>query len=492
MQLRFSTFIILAALLISACKKEGDRFNQPPDTYFAIESINLSGDQRLNTIVRLTWYGTDPDGYIKGYELSTNGSDWTYTTQQDSTFNFSIPVDSDTTDVELQIRAIDNQNVKDPSPDKLIIPLKNTAPTATFDQNLSLPDTAFLVATTAWDATDLDGEQTITQVLLSINGIDWVELNQREKTISILPTNPKASDTVDAKLYYGTNNQTEPFLLKGLSMNDTNHLFIKSVDQAGVESKIDTSTAFYMKGKINDILVIGGVSSANSRYRNILNSANIDFDFFDLTYSNGINQPNIWNITFRLQLLQYGKLFFYSDETGYTNPYTNVKQILLEFAASSLQEYANLGGKYLITSYFDHDQPIDGFRGVLPIQSLSTKNYADANLLKDSFALPIDTNYPALNTQKPVAITKLGLFNIDTTDTDVFYTGQLSDRRVGRNYPPWPDTKILASARPKKQNINSNERYNQIFFSVQLWELNGDKTALINLFDRIFNTEFQE
>lgn len=491
MNFKFLTFLFLFSLFLNGCKKDGNQFNKAPDTFFAIESINLSGDKRLNTIVRLTWYGTDPDGYIKGYELSSNGTDWNFTTSQDSTFNFSIPVNSDTTDVELQIRAIDNQNRRDPTPDKLTIPLKNTPPTASFDQNLSLPDTAFLVATTAWEAADLDGEQTITQVLLSLDGKDWVELNRREKIFSVSPVDPKATDTVDAKLYYGTNNQAEPVLLKGLSMNDTNHLFIKSIDQAGVESKIDTSTVFYMRGKVNDILVVGGINSAHKRYRNILNSASIAYDFLDLTFSNGANQPNIWNITFRLQLLQYEKLFFYSDETGYTNPYTNVKQILLEFAAASLQEYANLGGKYLITSYFDHDQSIDGFRGVLPIQSLSQKNYADANLLRDSFALPVDTNFPALRTQKPVAITKLGLFNIDTTDTDVFYTGQLSDRRVGRNYPEWPDTKILASARPKKLGNSPSERYNQIFFSVQLWELNRDKAALIDLFDRIFNSEFQ-
>ena len=285
MQLKKFIFILVFAINIVACRKEGETFNRAPDTFFAIESINVSDENRLSTIVRLTWYGTDPDGYIKGYELSSNGNDWTYTSKQDSTFNFSIPFDTTQTDIQLQVRAIDNQNLKDPSPDKLTIPIKNTPPTASFDQNLSLPDTTFLVATTAWEAADLDGEQTITQVLLSINGKDWVELNKREKTFSIIPTDPKAADTVDAELYYGTNNQAEPTLLKGLSMNDTNHLFIKSIDQAGVESKIDTSTTFYMKGKMNDILVVGGVGSANNRYRNILKSANISYDFFDLTLS---------------------------------------------------------------------------------------------------------------------------------------------------------------------------------------------------------------
>ena len=86
-------------------------------------------------------------------------------------------------------------------------------------------------------------------------------------------------------------------------MNDTNHLYIKSIDQAGSESSIDTSSSFFMKGKVNDFLVIGGVPAANNDYRDILqNGINLNFDFIDLAINRGENQPKIWNITFKLQL----------------------------------------------------------------------------------------------------------------------------------------------------------------------------------------------
>jgi len=475
--------------LFFACKEEDAFENQAPDTFFVIDNINVSGKNRLNTIVDLSWFGTDPDGFVKSFEISNDGQNWKRTSEQDTTFNFSIPVGLDTTDIEVYIRAIDNMGLRDPIPDYLRIPIKNTAPEATFDNSLSLPDTAFLVATTKWDATDIDGDESITNVLISLNGIDWFEMNKREKEFSIVAADPEATDTTEGLVYYGTNNRPEAASLKGLVMNDTNRIFIKSIDEAGTESKIDTSTTFYMKGKVKDLLVVGGIGTAHRRYKDRLRDAMIEYDFLDLTVDNGINQPAIWNITFKLQLLQYSKLFFYSDETFFINPYTNVKQIILEFAASSLQEYANTGGKYLITTYFDHDQSIEGFRGVLPIQSLSSKNYADASLLRDSLAIARDPTFPSLRTQKPLAITKLGVFNIDTNDTDIFYTAQLSDKRVGSVFPEWPDTKIMASARPKK--LNASMKYNQIFFSMQLWELNGDKQALIDLFDEIFNKEFQ-
>ena len=53
-----------AVLLIAGCRKgEIDR-NGLPDTFISYEAINLSGQNRLNSSVSLTWYGTDGDGYI--------------------------------------------------------------------------------------------------------------------------------------------------------------------------------------------------------------------------------------------------------------------------------------------------------------------------------------------------------------------------------------------------------------------------------------------
>jgi len=475
----FLSFSSLAFL--SSCRDEGDKEeNQAPETSFSLDAINLSGEDRLNSIVRLSWYGRDADGYVKGYEISTDQINWTYTTSQDSTFQFTISSGSDTVDIDLYARAIDNEGLADPTPSYLRVPIRNTAPVIEFSNSLSIPDSTFLVATTEWTASDLDGDETITDVYLSINGKAWYPMNRSERIFSLVPQDFNATDTTSALIYYGSRTNPEAQPIDGLVLDDTNRIYIKAVDQAGSESKVDTSEVFFMRTKQNDILVVGGVASAHTDYLNLMNAVNLQYDFLNLTIANGIYRPNLWNITFRLQLSFYDKLFFYSDETTFLNPYTNLRLLLLEYAAASLQEYANSGGKYLISTSFDWNTNIDGFRGVLPIQSVSTKNYGDARLYGDSAVLPEIASFPTLSTSS-FALSGVGVFNIDSTDTEVLYTAQLSDRS---RTVPWPDTEIVASARRLNGNLN------QIFFSMQLFELDGDQLALEALFDQIFNVEF--
>lgn len=478
--------ILFISILFFSCREEGEvEQNQFPQTKFSIDEINLSGDRRLNSIVSVSWYGTDPDGYVKGFELSFDRSNWTFTTAQDSTFTFSISSGSDTVDVDLYIRAVDNEGAKDPTPSYLKIPIKNTPPSVSFDDKLIIPDSTFLVATTEWKAEDLDGIETITNVYIKINNGNWTEISKNQNVISLVPQNPEATDTIQSLLYYGSDINPQNQLIDGLVLNDTNKIFIKVLDQAGTESEIDTSNVFYMRSKVEDLLVVGGVQAAHDDYKTILNNASIQYDFLNLTVSNGIYRPFLWNITFRLQLSFYDKLFFYSDETPLLNPYTNTSAIVLESAASSLQFYANSGGKYFISTNFRFDADISGIVDILPIASLSQKNFGSCRLWSDpnrgdSAMIPVDSTFPRLQTQFS-ALTGVPVFNINESDTEVLYRGQLSD---GANTRAWPDTKIIASGRRR------NGRLNQVFFSTPLFELNRNPASLVSLFDRIFNVEF--
>ncbi|MDP4664281.1 MAG: hypothetical protein NWS74_11475, partial [Salibacteraceae bacterium] len=87
---------LCALFLFSSCKKGEAIENQAPETYTAISAINLSGENRLNSLVTLQWWGTDPDGVVSGYEFSFDQQTWFYTENQDSTFLFSINAGSDT------------------------------------------------------------------------------------------------------------------------------------------------------------------------------------------------------------------------------------------------------------------------------------------------------------------------------------------------------------------------------------------------------------
>lgn len=481
-------FFGVLVLFAFACEKGSEEQNQAPDTTFSVESINLTGENRLNSIVRLTWYGTDPDGYVNGFELSRDLINWDYTTIQDSTFKFSISGNSDTADIKIYVRAIDNENLTDPTPAELSIPIRNTAPTVEFDDNLTIPDTAYLVATTQWSAADIDGDETVTNVLISLNGAKWYEVNKTKRIFSIVPTDPSATDTTNALVYYATDANPASLQIEGLLVNDTNRILIKAIDQAGAESKIDTSSTFYLKGKTNDLLIVSGTQNIsggidpNSVYNSIFQQINAPFDYFDLTVGNGKYQPKIWNITFKLQLAFYTKLFFHADNTLYTNPYTGTKLLLLEYAALSLQEYANSGGKYLLSTSFAWDTNIDGFKGTLPLESLSSENYGGndgTTLYRDSAIVSSIPGYPDLS-PTDFRLPAIGVYNIDSLDSEVLYTANVTKGRNG----VWTNTKTIASGR------RQNGKLNQIYFAIQLWQLRNDPAELNNLFNQIINVEF--
>ena len=75
---------------ISGCKEVQIIQNQPPDTHISIEKIELTGENRLNSSVYLTWFGTDKDGHVTSYEYSIDNVNWHYTESRDSLFKFPI------------------------------------------------------------------------------------------------------------------------------------------------------------------------------------------------------------------------------------------------------------------------------------------------------------------------------------------------------------------------------------------------------------------
>ena len=143
--------------------------NSAPETQISIESINLSGNNRLNSTVNLTWFGTDIDGYIQFYEIRIGDKDWFKTQTQDSIFLFDIEPNQDSTDIDFYVRAVDNEGVKDPTPAYLKVPLKNSTPEVYFEE-ASLPlDTTNLVITFRYMASDPDGDETLKKCFIRAN-----------------------------------------------------------------------------------------------------------------------------------------------------------------------------------------------------------------------------------------------------------------------------------------------------------------------------------
>jgi len=120
LSIRKLSICIFSLLAIVACKKgfDGEKTPQsPPNTFMAVDSIHRVGADRLTTRVVANWWGTSEVGFVVGYEVSVDSmKTWQYTTRQDSAILLNIPLGSDSADIHIFVRAVDNLGQRDPSP----------------------------------------------------------------------------------------------------------------------------------------------------------------------------------------------------------------------------------------------------------------------------------------------------------------------------------------------------------------------------------------
>ncbi|MGB0391799.1 MAG: hypothetical protein ACPGD5_09525, partial [Salibacteraceae bacterium] len=416
------------------------------------------------------------DGYVAKYELSLDNINWVTTTSNDSTFSFTLNPGSDTTDIDFYVRAIDNEGLIDPTPAYLKVPLKNTPPVVFFNESGFPQDTTNIVTTFTWTAKDADGDETITKAYLKANQGDWLEIDVNEKMISLVPTNVSQNGTTDAYLYYGTNEIPLSSTLNGLNLGDTNKFYLKVIDFANAESNPDTSETIFIKPKTADILYVSGLPQPPTNiYLNALGGVS-GYDFIDYSFDNGKFQPAYWSPTFDLLLKNYDVIMVTSDESIFTNEVNGRKDVLLEFAAPSIQVFSNNGGKSLIATSFTKGQDISGISSVFPIDSLSSAN-GQARLYPDSAIVSeIGTNYPDLS--PTFIISGLSPFYM-SIDAEISYSSQLFEQGG------WSGPSTVGARRK-----DGNNNYYQYFFSVQLYKLDKSIADLQTLFTQILNNDF--
>jgi hypothetical protein len=168
--MRYFLFIISIILVISCAEQptQAPVGNLPPDTHlFLVMPDSTTLPDTTSSRQQLYWWGQDPDGEVVGYQYNWDfDTTWVYTNQESETFYLPLrePFDVFT----FRVRAIDDAGAIDPTPAELTFPVFNTAPSITFRVN-SNPDgnpedtaTTFPTRTFIWEATDLDGDSTIT------------------------------------------------------------------------------------------------------------------------------------------------------------------------------------------------------------------------------------------------------------------------------------------------------------------------------------------
>ena len=258
--------LILPLLMLSlmACEEGQLLDNLPPDTRIFLKEINLSGDERLNSVVRLHWSGEDQDGYVKGYELSFDQTSWSFVTTQDSTFRFDILPGSDTTDIDFYVRAIDDKDLADPSPAYLRIPIKNAPPVARLDTLKSVPDTVNSIFSLLWTVSDLDGPETLDSTYIRINDGPWYRLEPRITFATFVPEAPMIAGGQAARVYAEASGQLLPFAISGLRVGADNRIYLRVRDIAGTFSATDSSDLFFVRRQGGDLLVVDAHTSTDA------------------------------------------------------------------------------------------------------------------------------------------------------------------------------------------------------------------------------------
>lgn len=482
-KMRFTVLGALLLVLLSACRKGDISRNAAPDTFISYEAINLTGQNRLNSSVRLTWYGTDADGYISGYELSLDNQNWSFTATQDSVFLFDIPPGADSADISFFVRAIDNDGNTDASPAFLNVPLINTPPDAAFLDDRGPSDTAFIAATFFWQASDPDGDNTLKAVEIKINDGDWVEIDRSQNLLTFLADTSVQTGTADAAIFYGNSTAAAPYNINGLRVNDSNRVYIRSFDIADAVSDVDTSEAFFFRPKTSniDLLWISGHDAfTTAEYRGYLQANNLSYDLLNFGFAQGINLPKYFEPTVRLIFDQYPKVFMNLPSTNFRNTVTGDEKPLIDYLAPIVQRFTDNGGSYFLTTQLTNTQDLSESRSVYPIDgiSVSTVPASQARIVSDSALVPlIDTaRFPSLN---PTNVEFGVVPMIASADAQDFYKAQIT------RFRGWNGSSQLAAAVRRRDG-----KISEVFFCLELHRFDKNAGAVEQLIGEIFDNEF--
>jgi len=507
-------FTFFIAGLIS-CSKEGVNNpvgNQPPDTGLFLYPDSTINQQpsRLN----VHWWGDDPDGVILGFYFKWEGIDsgWTFTASNDSIF--ALPIGSSDTTYLFSVAAVDaggnnvyDQSVEqngidfgpepfvdengdgaynegepfydigliDPTPAELLFPIKNTPPVLIWNELTVLPDTSFPVMTFKWDASDLDGNESINFIRIALNDtINFVSLDGTVRLVTLRINDLNGPNTDMEILINGSDQNINAELLSGLLLDDNNKIYLQAEDLSGARSEIislpDTNDSWFVKkpkGKLlifDDFHILNSPSNEEARifYNQIFStigggSLAGKFDQYDLA-----NQLLPFE---SVTLLETMKLFDYAFWYSVDDPRIDLLNIVTN-------KYLQNGGKIAFSMTFQDSSdefPFDlsNLQGFLPVDSISSTTrylYSVADVL------------PSLPNS--------GYLPLKTTSTISFV----------RNYVPntFVTTKTYELSSPQLEgNIGfiTNDK-TRFFIGLPLHQCNGGDENVDVMLEKVFFEEF--
>jgi hypothetical protein len=464
-------FALVAAGVLAGCEPGTPVGNQLPETRISLDTIALSGPDRLNSVVELSWLGSDADGYVAAYELRVSGGDWTRTQRTDSTLVLAIPAGIDTADLAVEVRSIDNEGGVDPTPARLVVPIKNSPPSAEFLDG-SFPESAVWNALTfQWTASDPDGASSITDVELRLNGGAWRPIDPNQKLVSLVLTNSGATE-----LYYGSQELAAANWGYALDTSVANLIELRARDLAGSWSVADTAPLAQVKMPTADVLVVASHSAAaDAAWAADLAALGVEFDILDLLSNSGLERPRSWNPGFRHTLRGYDALIVYSASSVMLDPQSGATKLPLAHMAPALQRFGEAGGKLLVSASFSSTSDLSDLVGTLPIDGLVTSS-GQVRLVTDSAVVAQQTGYPNLKASNVlIGLTPM----VSSADAEVLYRGQLT------KLSGWQGDNLLGVLRRRQGAVQT------VFLSFDLHRLDAQSGQLRrNLLQKVLIDEF--
>lgn len=493
--------ILLSIFLFSSCKNSITNpivKNNPPETVIWVDSIA----QVLSSQFKIHWWGDDPDGFVKGYKISVDGINWNFTTSNESTFTFTLGEQIfDTTSI--QVSAVDNLDLIDPTPAKINSVVKNTPPEINFDNFTEIPSITLPVATFNFKATDKDGNNTIKNIFISLNDTlesSWVKISPFANLVTLVgDLSDTSKNIVNAKIKLGSNLTETETVIQNLKLNSNNIFYIKCEDISGAKSKISqlpkSGKNWYVKKPNGSkrILLIDDYPVSNPNpddvFKTSFSNANGNFGmtFSDVDLYDIITQPISPSIAqpFLIETMKFYKSVFWYGKVAN-----------LDLAQKTIPQYIDNGGKVLFATGFANLQlsgidpstlaidfaPIDSLITFYKNDSLTNTGYI-SRVYKDSKIISIDSSrFPNLN-----------FSNTAIFGTYAIMPGAIDSVIYKLDFPKQSNSEEKWFGQPAVGIKSNNGKI--IFFTIPLHLLqsvdqSSGKTQIVLLIEKIFREEF--
>lgn len=380
--------------------------NLAPTTNLTVERINRGDDFRLSSQINISWWGNDPDGYVVGYEYAINDTSegaWTFTEKSDSTFILPITEGQDVDDVLFKVRAVDDDGARDPVGARLVYPIVNSRPVASFNDNETPPDTLFAISSFGWRVFDPDGLANIRSTEIAINDTvnGWVDIplsEQNEGRLFIsLEVDNSTVGTKTANVFIGRSYSTavdesgNPIEIPGIEVGASNTAYIRSIDAAGAVSQVDT-LSWYVKQQTSKTLFIndfGGSTSlqVQNEHLSYLESNNINPDVWLIntgqpslgTIELASQFPTVVDPTLQKTLAKWDHIYWVSDDID--RNIVHALEITTEFFAE--------GGNMFVTIPMKSIGQDDEIFNFIPVDSIG--DYSSASPQSNNFIVSGNT-----------------------------------------------------------------------------------------------------